>query len=339
MKDLSNPMELYRKTLDRCTGMVSDEQAQAILANVTKKAQAKNSGKSEPREKSYRRIVPITVAACVALAVIITGVQFSQHGGLPGLSPVVDESLLTSSSDGLEPGTPSSVVPPAGNESSSASSSDGLEPETPSSVAPPAGNESSPASSSDRSEPETPSSVVPPVSNGKYHWNTVQSGGSLMMYKDPNAVARKVTFSEFCDILGYNPTPAYIPAGYENTSREEYTFYVNPDGSWADYYSFYTFGYTKGQDKILIRISPAEVYANNDVPLNNQALQKSTFNGFEATLMKNNLTKDEIKAYKEAGSNPINLSAVFQIRGVNYYAFTRGNVPEEEFLKVLQSLY
>lgn len=314
MKDLSNPMELYRKTLDRCTGMVSDEQAQAILANVTKKAQAKNSGKSEPREKSYRRIVPITVAACVALAVIITGVQFSQHGGLPGLSPVVDESLLTSSSDGLEPGTPSSVVPPAGNESS-------------------------PASSSDRSEPETPSSVVPPVSNGKYHWNTVQSGGSLMMYKDPNAVARKVTFSEFCDILGYNPTPAYIPAGYENTSREEYTFYVNPDGSWADYYSFYTFGYTKGQDKILIRISPAEVYANNDVPLNNQALQKSTFNGFEATLMKNNLTKDEIKAYKEAGSNPINLSAVFQIRGVNYYAFTRGNVPEEEFLKVLQSLY
>ena len=314
MKDLSNPMELYRKTLDRCTGMVSDEQAQAILANVTKKAQAKNSGKSEPREKSYRRIVPITVAACVALAVIITGVQFSQHGGLPGLSPVVDESLLTSSSDGLEP-------------------------ETPSSVAPPAGNESSPASSSDRSEPETPSSVVPPVSNGKYHWNTVQSGGSLMMYKDPNAVARKVTFSEFCDILGYNPTPAYIPAGYENTSREEYTFYVNPDGSWADYYSFYTFGYTKGQDKILIRISPAEVYANNDVPLNNQALQKSTFNGFEATLMKNNLTKDEIKAYKEAGSNPINLSAVFQIRGVNYYAFTRGNVPEEEFLKVLQSLY
>lgn len=335
MKDLSNSMELYRKTLDRCAGMVSDEQAQAILANVTKKAQAKNSAKSKPREKTYRRIVPITVAACVGLAVIITGVQFSQHGGLPGLSPVVDESLLTSSGDRAEPGT----LPPAEDESSLASSSDRSEPGTPSSVVPPAWNESSPVSSGDKSEPETPSSVAPPVSNGKYHWNKVQSGGSLMMYKDPNAVARKVTFSEFCDILGYNPTPAYIPAGYENTSREEYTFYVNPDGSWADYYSFYTLGYTKGQDKISIRISPVEVYANNDVPLNNQALQKSTFNGFEATLMKNNLTEGEIKAYKEVGSNPIDLSAVFQIRGVNYYAFTRGDVPAEEFLKVLQSLY
>lgn len=161
-----------------------------------------------------------------------------------------------------------------------------------------------------------------------------------MMYKDPNAVAREVTFSDFCDILGYDPTPAYIPAGYENTSREACTFYVNPDGSWADYYSFFALGCTKGQDDITIYIAPAgvKVYANNDVPLNNQELQKSTFDGFEAILMKNNPTPGEIKAFHNAGSSPIDLSAVFQIHGVNYYAFTRGNVSEEEFLKVLQSL-
>lgn len=55
--------------------------------------------------------------------------------------------------------------------------------------------------------------------------------------------------------------------------------------------------------------------------------------------MKNNPTEEEIKADQQDGFSSLDLSAVFQIRSVNYYAFTRGNVPAEEFLKVLQSLY
>ena len=53
--------------------------------------------------------------------------------------------------------------------------------------------------------------------------------------------------------------------------------------------------------------------------------------------MKNNPTEEEIKADQQDGFSSLDLSAVFQIRSVNYYAFTRGNVPAEEFLKVLQS--
>ena len=287
MKDLPDQMNLYRKTLDRCT--VSDEKAKNILDGVVARKDNAQNNEPDRKKKSYRRYLQVVIAACAVLVIVAVSVQFSQHGNLFGI--VIE------------------------------------------------GNSHAPASS--EAEPSSPSSDGKPVLNGEYHWNDVHSEGDTMMYKDPNAVPREVSFSEFCGILGYDPTPTYIPQGFAITSQKVSTFYVNPDGSWADYYSFFALRYTKGQDDITVYIAPAgvEVYANNDVPLNNQALQKSTFNGFEAILMKNNPTEEEIKADQQDGFSSIDLSAVFQIRSVNYYAFTRGNVPAEEFLKVLQSLY
>ena len=159
------------------------------------------------------------------------------------------------------------------------------------------------------------------------------------MYKDPNATGRDVSFEEFCDSLGYDPRPKYVPQGFEDTTSNKWSFYFNPDGSPTDYYSFYPLVYAKGQDRIVIRISVSEVYADNDVPMNNQELQKSSFDGFEAILMKNNPSPAEIRADQSHGEKSLDLSAVFQIHENSYYAYTLGDVPAEEFLKVLQSLY
>lgn len=311
MKGLPNQMNLYRKTLDRCT--VSDEKAQEILDEIVARKDKAQNSEPDQNKKTIRRYVSVAAAACVALAIIIAGVQVSQHGGLPGLSPVpvVEQSSQSAASEQPKPVESSAV-------------------ETPSETSP-----------IDKTEPETPTVVVPPTPNGKFYWNNIRSGGATMMYKDPDAVARQVSFSEFCNILGYDPTPTYIPQGFEVTSQKVSTFYVNPDGSWADYYSFFALGCTKGQDDITIYVAPAgvEVYANNDVPMDSQELQASTFDGFEATLMKNNPTPEEIEADRQAGISSFDLSAVFQIRGNNYYAYTRGNVPADEFVKVIQSLY
>lgn len=159
------------------------------------------------------------------------------------------------------------------------------------------------------------------------------------MYKDPNATGRDVSFEEFCDSLGYDPRPKYVPQGFEDTTSNKWLFYFNPDGSPADYYSSYPLVYAKGQDRIVICISVAEVYADNDVPMNNQELQKSSFDGFEAILMKNNPSPAEIRVDQSHGEKSLDLSAVFQIHENSYYAYTLGDVPAEEFLKVLQSLY
>ena len=292
MKDLPDQMNLYRKTLDRCT--VSDKKAQNILDGVVARKDKEQNNEPDRKKKPYRRYLQVVIAACAVLVIVAVAVQFSQHGNLLGI--VIEGNSQSSASGEVNPSTPSS--------------------------------------SDDRSESK-------PALNGEYHWNDVHSEGDTMMYKDPNAVPREVSFSELCGILGYDPTPTYIPQGFAVTSQKVSTFYVNPDGSWADYYSFFALGYTKGQDDITIYVVPAgvEVYANNDVPLNNQVFQKSTFDGFEAILMKNNPTPEEIKADQQDGISSLDLSAVFQIRGVNYYAYTRGNVPTEEFLKVLQSLY
>lgn len=293
MKDLMSQMDMYRKTLDRCT--VSDEKTQEILDNIVARKDKAQNKEPDQNKKTIRRYLPVAVAACVALVIVVASIQFSQHGDLPGI--VIEGNSQTSANGEVNPSTPSS-----GDDK----------------------NESKPAL------------------NGKYHWNNVQSGGDTMMYKDPNAVPREVSFSEFCGILGYDPTPTYIPQGFAVTTQKVSTFYVNPDGSWADYYSFYALGYTKGQNHITIYIAPAgvEVYANNDVPeINNDELQISTFDGFEATLMKNEPSAETIEIFEKNGWELVDLSAVFQIRGVNYYAFTNGDVSADEFLKVLQSLY
>lgn len=294
----------YCNAVDACT--VDDAKAQEVLASLTAAPAHKPSEK--PKQGIYRRYMTAAVAACAVLAVVVIGVGLLGEGGFPILSPA-----------GTNSGEASSTEKPTTSDTSREETHSRLTAATDS----------------------APSVPAPPVLNGEYYWNEVHSGTANMMYKDPDAVAREVAFSDFCDILGYDPTPTYIPQGFELTIRKEpFVFYVNPDGSWADYYSFFSLGCSKGQDDISIRIAPAgvEVYANNDVPLNNQVLQKSTFDGFEAILMKNNPTAGEIKAYKDAGSNPIDLSAIFQIRGVNYYACTRGNVDADEFLRVIQSL-
>lgn len=311
MKDLSSQMDMYRKTLDRCT--VSDEKAQEILDGIVARKNKAQNNEPDQNKKTIRRYVSVAVAACAALAIIIAGVQVSRHGSLPGLSPVpiVDQSQSSQ---------------PAASEQPKPVESSALE--TPSETSP-----------IDKTESATPTVVVPSTPNGKFYWNDVRSGGDTMMYKDPNATGRDVSFEEFCDSLGYDPRPKYVPQGFEDTTSNKALFYFHPDGSPADYYSSYRLFYRNGDNLIEIRVSQAKVYANNDVPLHNQALPKSNFEGFEAILMKNNPSPEEIEGYQRAGTKPIDLSAVFQIRGVNYYAYTEGNVPTEEFLKVLQSLY
>lgn len=322
MKKQPIDWKTYCNAVDACT--VDDAKAEEILSNLTAAPAQKPPEKS--KQGIYRRYVTAAVAACAVLAVAAVGVGLFGEGGFPTLPPA---PVGVSSEEAASSATQSAPDDTSSEEASSTAkptTSDTSREETP----------SQPTSATEG----TSSVPVPPTPNGEYYWNVVQSGGLTMMYKDPNAVAREVTFSDFCDILGYDPTPTYIPEGYENTSREAYTFYVNPDGSWADHYSFFSLGCSKGQDDISIRIAPTgvEVYANNDVPLNNQALQKSAFDGFEAILMKNNPTPEEIKAYEDAGRTPIDLSAIFQIRGANYYAYTRGNVDADEFLRVIQSL-
>ena len=311
MKDLSSQMDMYRKTLDRCT--VSDEKAQEILDGIVARKNKAQNNEPEQNKKTIRRYVSAAVAACAALAIIIAGVQISRHGSLPGLSPVpiVDQSQSSQ---------------PAASEQSQPVESSALE--TPSGTSP-----------IDKTESKTPAVVVPSTPNGKFYWNDVRSGGDTLMYKDPNATGRDVSFEEFCDSLGYDPRPKYVPQGFEDTTSNKWPFYFNPDGSPTDYYSFYPLVYVKGQDRIVIRISVAEVYADNDVPMNNQELQKSSFDGFEAILMKNNPSPAEIRADQSHGEKSLDLSAVFQIHENSYYAYTLGDVPAEEFLKVLQSLY
>lgn len=177
MKDLSSQMDMYRKTLDRCT--VSDEKAQEILDGIVARKNKAQNNEPEQNKKTIRRYVSAAVAACAALAIIIAGVQISRHGSLPGLSPVpiVDQSQSSQ---------------PAASEQSKPVESSALE--TPSGTSP-----------IDKTESKTPAVVVPSTPNGKFYWNDVRSGGDTLMYKDPNATGRDVSLKNSVILLDMTP--------------------------------------------------------------------------------------------------------------------------------------
>lgn len=181
--------------------------------------------------------------------------------------------------------------------------------------------------------------------NGQYNWNEAKTSGiAAMMYKDPNAVHTEVNRAEFNKRIGYDPAPKYVPQGYkrqDSMRKNAFIIFVNPDGSWADYWSFDTMLYENSDGNgICIRVSPAgvKVNADNDVVTFTEEPKISYFDGFTATLNKIIPYEGEIEADKAEGLLPRQLSARFQINGNDYYVYTRGNVPEEEFLRVIQSL-
>lgn len=180
--------------------------------------------------------------------------------------------------------------------------------------------------------------------NGQYNWNEAKTSGiAAMMYKDPEAVYQKVSRDEFNKRIGYDPAPKYVPQGYktQSESKRDVPIYVNPDGSWANDWSFDELWYkNENGNEIIIRVSPAgvKVNADNDVVTFTEEPKISYFDGFTATLNKIIPYEGEIEADKAEGLLPRQLSARFQINGNDYYVYTRGNVPEEEFLRVIQSL-
>lgn len=183
------------------------------------------------------------------------------------------------------------------------------------------------------------------VLNGQYNWNEVKTSGiAAMMYKDPNAVHTEVNRAEFNKRIGYDPAPKYVPQGYkrqDSMRKNAFIIFVNPDGSWADYWSFDTIVYKNSSgDTIIIHVSPSGVTVNadDDVVATIEEPKISYLDGFTATLCKIIPYEGEIEADKAEGLLPRQLSARFQINGNDYYAYTRGNVPEEEFLRVIQSL-
>lgn len=185
-----------------------------------------------------------------------------------------------------------------------------------------------------------------PTLNGQYNWNEANTTGiAAMMYKDPKAVYKEVSRDEFNKRIGYDPTPKYIPHGYKTprTSRKDVPIYVNPDGSWADCWSFDELWYkNENGNEIIIRVSPTgvKVYADNDVfsYAFTEEPKISYFDGFTATLSNIIPDEGELEDDKMHGIQPRQFAATFQINGNDYYAYTRGNVPEEEFLRVIQSL-
>ena len=291
----------YRRVLDSNT--VSDDAHARIFANIKARA-----ARRKVERKNYHQFTLIAVAACAVLTVTIIGLQIFGNGGFPGLIG----------------------IPPTSESGHFSQTTTGKTGETAA---------SSTASEGPTNTPST--SAPPPLINGEYHWNTVAPGPVAMMYKDPDAVAHTVTFEAFCDSLGYDPTPKYIPQGFENKTPKQIPFYINPDGTLADYYSFYEIPFEKGEDLVSIRISRAEVDKHIDSPVNSREYQKSAFNGFEAVLKKTDLSQLPSDILNSPDFDPsfyFDLSAEFQMNEINYYAYTKGNVSADEFIKVIQSL-
>lgn len=287
-------MDSYQQALNQYS--VSKEKAEAII-------QAALAYEKPKAEK--RIVVQISWAVAACLAIVVAVVGFRQ-----ATTPTPKEDFPVIYTSGTENNTSSSSAQ-ASHEASKS-------------------EETTKATNNNTQSSNSIATTSTQLKNDIV-WNDVELA-SAMMYKDPDAEHVTITFANFVELLGYDPTPAYIPAGFKQSPLGDQSVFFNPDGSPTEYYCFYGIGYTAAHGYMGVRVGPVLVDAHSDVPMEFDELKTTTINGVVYSFRKN-VTPEKWEESKTA-----DLMVSFQKKGNYYYVYSQGNVTEDEFLQMVLSL-